>query len=328
MTNSKIPGAPVATLTTSDEFFAKRPLLPDVAPTPRIILGTAGFGGVWGKVNEEDSVAAIHDAWAKGFLFTDTAPSYARAEFVLGDALKRWAGPAPIIATKFGYETATHRDYSPEGLEKQFRRSIERFNNVNPQAVAIHDAPLNLPESTRETAVEYLQKLLKQGDVLHVGLGGGGPASQLRWLEFGVIRYLLTFNRVNACTVDGLRDSVPQAHRHHAKAFAASPLLMGMLGRRYAEMSANPPAHVGAELASRAKVVKQIADDSGVSLSHLSLRFLLSIKEIDALVIGASTLAEWLETFAAYEAGPLPADMFNMLVTLASPPARRATDGG
>ena len=326
---TKIPGAPPATLTTRDEFFVKRPLLPGLTPTPRIIVGTAGFGGVWGAVNEDVSVAALHDAWANGFLFTDTAPSYARAEHVVGLALKSWVGPKPIIATKFGYETAKHRDYTPAGLDAQFRRSVERFNNVSPHAVAIHDAPLELSDATRDAAVEYLRGLISKGDVLHVGLGGGGPACQLRWLGYGVMRYLLTFNRVNACTVDGLRDSVPQAHQHNAKAFAASPLFMGLLGRRFDEMCAKPPGHVGLELVARAKIVKQIAEQAGLTLTAVALRFLLSIREIDALVIGASTLDEWRQTVDAYNAGPLPVDLFTAIVTLASPPSgKRSHDGG
>jgi aryl-alcohol dehydrogenase-like predicted oxidoreductase len=320
----------LATLTTRGEFFAHRPLLPGITPTPRIILGTAGFGGVWGKVDEQQSIATLHDAWSRGFLFCDTAPSYSRAEQVVGAALKSWSGPPPVVATKFGYDDDKTRDYSPAGLRRQFARSVERFNGTSPTLVAIHDAPAELSDAEIETAVDYLRSLIASGDVIHVGLGGGGPATQLRWLKSGVIRYILTFNRLNACVADALNDGIPNAHEHNAKAFAASPLFMGMLGRRYDEFVANPPVHIGAEVVRRAVAVRHLADQAGASLANVSLRFLLSMREVDAVVVGASSPSEWRETHDAFDAGPLPADLFNAILAIAAAPGpgSRPRSGG
>jgi aryl-alcohol dehydrogenase-like predicted oxidoreductase len=131
---------------------------------------------------------------------------------------------------------------------------------------------------------------------------------------------MLTFNRLNVCLVDALSDGIPNAHAHNAKAFAASPLFMGMLGRRYDEYVANPPAHIGPEIVARAVAVKALADQAGASLASIALRFLLSMREVDAVVVGASSTAEWRETHAAFDAGPLPPDLFNAVLAIATPP--------
>jgi len=291
-------------------------------------VGTAGFGGVWGEVNDADSIAALHDAWDHGFLFCDSAPSYSRAELVLGAALKTWSGPRPIVATKFGYTSPTDRDYSPAGLDRLFRQSIERLGGFRPDAMAIHDAQNDVPEATREAAIGYIRGLLQAGEVRHAGLGGGGPAVQREWLASGVFRYILTYNRLNACVLDALRDGVPQAHAHRAKAFAASPLFMGLLGRRFDEFRANPVGFAEPEFVARATAIHRLSNQAGLPMPEVALRFLLSMAEIDALVVGASSLAEWRQTRAAFEAGPLPADLFNAIIQIASPAFLRQSDGG
>ncbi|MGY0036414.1 aldo/keto reductase [Pedobacter sp. NJ-S-72] len=55
--------------------------------TDNLVLGTAGLGGVWGKVDAYESISTIVHAIEQGILAIDTAPAYGDAEFFLGEAL-------------------------------------------------------------------------------------------------------------------------------------------------------------------------------------------------------------------------------------------------
>ncbi len=71
-------------------------------PTRPSRLGFGGFGlaGVFGAFDREDALASIHHALARGINVVDVARAYGPAEAILGEALRRWDGPAPIVATK------------------------------------------------------------------------------------------------------------------------------------------------------------------------------------------------------------------------------------
>ena len=50
----------------------------------RLVFGTAGIGGVWGKVNQQDSIDALLYAFEQGIIVLDTAASYASEVGTLG----------------------------------------------------------------------------------------------------------------------------------------------------------------------------------------------------------------------------------------------------
>jgi aryl-alcohol dehydrogenase-like predicted oxidoreductase len=88
----------------------------------------------WGKVDDDESVAAIHAALDAGITFFDTASIYGagHSERVLGRALAgRWDNV--VVATKFGNlfdeatKQATGRDASPASIRRQCDDSLARL---------------------------------------------------------------------------------------------------------------------------------------------------------------------------------------------------------
>lgn len=53
----------------------------------RLVYGTSGIGGVWGPVDEQESIDCVLYALENGITSFDTSPSYGNAEFFLG---KHW----------------------------------------------------------------------------------------------------------------------------------------------------------------------------------------------------------------------------------------------
>lgn len=71
-----------------------------------IAVGTWSIGGLgWGKVNDNDSIAAIRAMIDNGVNIVDTAPAYGEghSEIVVGKALKDGYRDKVFLATKFAY---------------------------------------------------------------------------------------------------------------------------------------------------------------------------------------------------------------------------------
>jgi aryl-alcohol dehydrogenase-like predicted oxidoreductase len=54
----------------------------------RLVYGTSGLGGVWGEVDEAESIDCLLYAFENGITSLDTSPSYSQSEKYVGKALK------------------------------------------------------------------------------------------------------------------------------------------------------------------------------------------------------------------------------------------------
>lgn len=298
---------------TKEAYFAPT-ALPQCRPVPRLGLGTAGLAGVWGPVKREESIAVLHEAWRQGHLLTDTSPNYADAEVVVGEALASWTGEAPVLLTKLeGYDNYAPPAFAADwaaSMQKQFETSTKRFGGRKIDGLAMHDPDCSAA-SFQPACAAFLHKLTNDRKINCVGLGGGGARLQCAHLSNPFLSYIITFKRVSAVTLQGLLDVVPAARQAGAKVIVASPAMMGLLGSKYDAFIQAPPTHLDAVFIARAKRVKAIADQAGLPLARLSLRFVLSIPSVDFVLAGGCTPAEWADCKLAYDQGPLPVDVFN-----------------
>jgi aryl-alcohol dehydrogenase-like predicted oxidoreductase len=63
------------------------------------------------------------------------------------------------------------------------------------------------------------------------------------------------------------------------------------------------------ELFDAVRRLSEVADQAGVPLAELSLRWLLGSPDVGALLLGGSKVAQLQQNVAAAAAGPLPADV-------------------
>jgi aryl-alcohol dehydrogenase-like predicted oxidoreductase len=63
-------------------------------------FGAMGFAGWFGDVSDAECERALHTALELGVNFVDTARAYGESERRVGQALRSWRGPAPVVATK------------------------------------------------------------------------------------------------------------------------------------------------------------------------------------------------------------------------------------
>jgi aryl-alcohol dehydrogenase-like predicted oxidoreductase len=110
----------------------------------RLVYGTSGLGGVWGEVDEDESIDCLLYAFENGITSLDTSPSYSQSEKYVGKALKRWQGEKPFISTKVGrLQSATAfdavLDYSPEGMKNSVLRSLDLLSVDSVDLLFLHE---------------------------------------------------------------------------------------------------------------------------------------------------------------------------------------------
>lgn len=284
----------------------------------RIVLGTAGLGGVWGKVDKEESVKSIIEALERGVGFIDTAPAYGDAEELLGLALKQWNGAAPAISTKVGRLKSFkvdghHYDFSAAGMKRSVESSLRTFGRAEIDLLLLHD-PSVIPDTEVESAVNNLMELKRLGYARRIGLGGNAPDSFLPYLKANVFDVVVEFNRLNACNIESLDTMLPFCRRSKTTYYAASPLNMGLLGASYSDFTTSPPEWLAKEQIDSATRINAIAQKHGIPLSELSYRFLLNIPYDFQIVTGQRNSVEFRNLINSLSLGPLPETIYNEIV--------------
>lgn len=281
----------------------------------RIILGTAGLGGVWGNVNEAGSVETIYAALELGIGAIDTAPAYGDAEMYVGKALGQWKGPAPVISTKVGRLKGFsidqgYYDYSAYGMYRSLELSLARIGVSKMDIVFLHD-PEQLREDQADMVIKTLLSFKEKGYTKKIGLGGNGAAWFGRYIYSGVFDVLMEFNKLNACSVRALSEYLPFCNENNIEYYAASLLHMGLLGNCFENYTTNPPAWLDPSFVAIAKRIKKVADEQAIPLPTLAHRFVLSLPQTFKLVIGPSDLVQLLTTLNDFNVGPLNEGLVN-----------------
>lgn len=284
----------------------------------RIILGTAGLGGAWRPIDPAESVRAIVKALEAGITAIDTAPAYGNAESLTGAALREWTGKRPFISTKVGKlqsfsAIGGQYDYTNEGMAASVQQSLDRLGVEVIDLLLLHEPP-QVEERDLERVVCQLQWFKRSGIAKMIGLGGNFPAHFLPYLEAGIFDVVMEFNRLNACNIDALFSTIPLCRKLNIEYYAASPLNMGLLGRHYSDFVDQTPGWLSPVYVAAAQRAQYIAEEGGLLLSELAMRFLLGLTGDTRIVIGAADLKELNETIRFLKAGPLPEAVHHSLL--------------
>jgi aryl-alcohol dehydrogenase-like predicted oxidoreductase len=286
-----------------------------------LALGTAGLGGVWGAVNPADSIQALIMALESGIEVFDTAPAYGRAEEFIGRALEQWKGSLPFISTKVGKLPATGPsgsiDFSPPAMRRSIKQSLDRLKINNVNLLLLHEPQL-VPPAERRGVIETLLSFKENGLALHLGLGGGYAEGWSGFLDSGSFDVVMIHNRLDACCFDGLPEDVSQVRRNRAALYGASLLHNGLLGDRFDAYASHKPAWMDDVYIRRARRLRTLAGEHGLSLSSLAHRFAFSIAEYDRLVLGASNPAQLRSALMDWSQGPLEWPLFDAVCRIAT----------
>ncbi len=282
------------------------------------VLGTAGLGGVWGSTDPESSVRTILIALESGISYIDTAPAYGDGEAFLGEALRRWKGAPPLISTKVGRLKSFASDqgiydYTPGSMVVSVENSLVQLGCSVLDVLFLHE-PAAIPLHQVEAAVNEMQAFKKRGYARKIGLGGNYPPSFSKYLSDGVFDVVMEYNRLNACCTDALTSTLPECQNTNTEYWAASPLYMGLLGRRFQEFTETCPNWLNQQAVDAALKLQKIAEENQLSLTSLGFRFLQNIPFPIKIVLGPSNQQELEKTLNAIMQGPLPSNLYQSVL--------------
>lgn len=193
-----------------------------------ISFGAWAIGSSWGKVNDDDSMAALHRCLDMGINFFDTADVYGdgHSERLLARLRKERSEPF-YVATKAGRRLPAHTvdSYSAENLTRFVERSLKNLETDSLDLLQLHCPP---------TAVYYrpevfgaLDDLVSAGKLRYYGVSVEKVEEGLKALEYpGVQSVQIIFNIFRQRPAELFFD---EAKRRKVGILARLPLSSGML---------------------------------------------------------------------------------------------------
>jgi aryl-alcohol dehydrogenase-like predicted oxidoreductase len=193
-----------------------------------VSFGAWAIGGTWGRVDDRESLAALHRAVDLGVNFFDTADVYGdgHSERLLAQ-LKRERSEEIIIGTKAGRRLDPHTadGYTIENLTAFIERSLRNLEVEALDLLQLHCPPTEV--YYRPELFAGLDDLIRQGKIRHYGVSVEQVEQALKAIEYpGVETVQIIFNIFRQRPADLL---FSEARKRRVGILARLPLSSGML---------------------------------------------------------------------------------------------------
>lgn len=276
----------------------------------RVGLGAWAFGGVgWGAQDDEDSLATIGHAVARGVNWIDTAAVYGNghAEEIVGRALTALPpSERPLVFTKAGVRIdpnsgTTYRDLSPASLRAECEASLKRLRVQRIDLYQLH-WPVGDHEIV-ERAWTTLGELRREGKIRWAGVSNFDTALLERCARIRTVDSVqLPLSLLNRQAAES---ALPWAAAHGVPAIVYSPLESGLLSGSFSlERLAALPADDWRRLRPRfqspqveralqfVELLRPIATEVGATPAELAIAWTLHFPGVTGAIVGARTPAQ------------------------------------
>lgn len=267
-----------------------------------IALGCWPMGGdYWGGTDDDESIRTIHKALELGVTFLDTAPAYGRghSEEVVGQGLEGRRQDV-VISTK-----ASGAGLSEEAIREKLQKSLARMRTDYVDVYFVHWPSRQEPMA--ET-MEALEKLRGEGLIRAIGVSNFAPEMISMANKYGTVDivqppYNLIWRFIE-------EDVLPYVAERGIGVSTYSSLAQGLLTgtinlrTSYRATDMRPrsvlwkPENLGKCL-YMVERLRPVAQDLGVTLAQLALRWVISQKGITTALVGARTVDEITENAGA-----------------------------
>lgn len=299
-----------------------------------VSFGAWAIGGTWGRVDDSESMRALHRALDLGVNFFDTADVYGDGHSERLLARLRRERPEPFwVATKVGRRADPHtaQSYTRENLTGYVERCLRNLELPALDLLQLHCPPTDvfyMPE-----VFGVLDDLVRAGKVRHYGVSVERAEEGLKALEYPQLQSIqIVFNVLRQRPAELL---FPRALERKVGILARLPLSSGMLtGKltRATEFAPDDHRHFNREGAAFDKgetfsgfgyekslaVVEKLRAlaPEGMPLTELALRFIASFPAVTCSIPGARRPEQVEQNVKASEAGALPAELVAKLAQL------------
>jgi aryl-alcohol dehydrogenase-like predicted oxidoreductase len=275
-----------------------------------LCLGAMMFGA-WGNPDHDDSIRIIDRALDAGINFIDTADVYSRGESeeIVGKALKGRRDRIVLATKAHGAmgDDANERGNSRRWLVQECDASLRRLGTDWIDLYQIHRWD---PETDHEETLGALTDLVRAGKVRYIGSSTYPPSEIVAAQWTGERRNLERFvceQPPYSMLVRGVEAEVlPVCQEHRMGVIPWSPLAGGWLTGRWRKGQEAPQSTRAQRLPGRydlarpenrrkleaADALAQLADESGLTLIHMALAFVLGHPAVTAAIIGPRTMEQ------------------------------------
>jgi aryl-alcohol dehydrogenase-like predicted oxidoreductase len=250
-------------------------------------VGCWAIGGSWGKINDEESLAALHRSLDLGVNFFDTADVYGdgHSERLLA-RLRKERRETFYIATKAGRRLSPHvaEGYNAANLTRFVERSLTNLNVDALDLLQLHCPPTDVYFQPETFAA--LDELVKAGKLRNYGVSVERVEEGLKALEYPNVQSIqVIYNIFRQRPAELL---FKEAARRKVGILARVPLASGLLtGRLTREQSFESDDH-------RQFNRHGEAFDRGETFSGVDYNLALdAVNSLRGLVPRDTTMAQW-----------------------------------
>lgn len=280
-----------------------------------ITFGAWAAGGwMWGSTDRKEAIEAIVAAYEVGVTTIDTAPIYGQgtSEEIVGEALKDIPRDKTQILTKFGMRWDLAEGDFAFHSKKNNGEDIEIYKYAGKDSI-IYECEQSLkrlgtdyidlyqihwPDSTTplDETFEAVAQLIEQGKIRYAGVCNYNAQLMAEAEKtLPLVSNQIPFSMVNRAVED---ETIPYCIKHNKAVLAYSPLERGLLtgkihvGHQFQEGDhrAKHP-HFQPDFIDKTNIllerIKPLADDKGVTLAQLVLRWTVERPGITIALAGA-----------------------------------------
>ena len=260
----------------------------------------------WGPQDDQESIAAIHRALDEGINWIDTAAIYGlgHSEEIVGQALKSFVGPKPLVFTKCSMrwhpDRTIYRSLKAGSLAEELEGSLRRLGVDTIDLYQIHWPN---PEEEIEEGWETLSKFKEQGKIRWIGVSNFSVAQMKRAQAIAPITSLQPPYSMLRKAIE--EEVLPYAQDNGIGVINYSPMVSGLLtGSMTAERVAAFPADDWRRRAvefneprlSRnlrlVELLREIGDGHGVSPGVVAVAWTLRHPAITAAIVGGRSASQ------------------------------------
>jgi aryl-alcohol dehydrogenase-like predicted oxidoreductase len=299
----------------------------------QLCLGTMTFGL---QCDEMESRAILDAAVSGGIDFLDLANVYplgggkelvGRTEEIVGSWLVGRRHDF-IIATKCAAEMGPkpwQRGMSRKSILDAIDASLRRLGTDYVDLYQLHRFD---PHTSLDEALEALDAVVRAGKARYVGVSNWQATRVARALGRSELKNLVSIDsvqpRYNLLFRAFERDLLPLCEEERVAVIPYNPLAGGLLTGKHNPRAAPPEGtrfklgEAGPRYQERywhkqsfetVDRLRAVAEDAGISLATMALRWVMSNPAITAPIIGASRSEQLADGLAAAEQGPLERDL-------------------
>ena len=278
-------------------------------------FGASPLGNVFGDVELDECIRAVHCAIDRGINFFDVSPYYGitLAEERLGHAL---AGKRDSIflATKCGRYGDREFDFSAARVAKSIDESLARLQTDRVDLLHVHDIEFGDADQIVNETLPALRAIRDSGKCRFIGITGYPPDVLRDVASRSPVDAVLSYCHYNLLMDDMDADLTPSCREREIALINSSPLHMGVLAGE--KVPAWHPAPQPVRDAGRR--IADVCKAAGVDPAVAALRFCLDHPYVSTTLIGMARQSEVETNLQALDVH-MPPDLKSRIDEIAAP---------